>query len=985
MLLNHFRKPSEKVRGGTGSPRRGRVAVHSQLSPRFRVGNRGQSLIIVILVLLAVAAMAALFVAMLISSQSRTARQADLAALKNIVEAGVRYADYQLTYSAEGADWRPLASSLTNPYPYEFGDGRFRLTLSYNPQANDPLSRFIKIECVASLRGNPFLKRSMVAYKPVLLADYLRFVTNRDHSSLPAVLGVPEVVQGAGTQGYETVLGVTPGRGTAAFTNGDPRVAGTNTQWLLEVRPGDLVRYDADGFWYIVATVDSNIQLTLTSNFGGTAGGGAYSIGRCPVRINSDVNWAGPVTAVRGPNEPMEVVGARSGWTPWHPTLNAYTTGSATFTITSPTVSGSGTSWVTDGVLPGDWIRYDDADNVWYLIQTVVDDTTITLAENYAQTGGGPGNYTIRAGRNMYAANTRYQDPPAMNTSDPTTGQSRYLLLTRDSGAWLQDAALNWYNTGWYGYGEGVYVDNFGDIQHAHNLTQLRNEWMNPTPGANGWDTMGWSYTPWGVQVILYAGSALQSDIYGYTYPVIELIADNRPGSPSLRDRNASGASEYWLNADLTDHGTTLTPSGVTLPNNVLIISYPPNGVIYAEGNVRVAGTLPPATATGLVQYFNDNGTPADASDDQRYYDLTVVSGGTVYIEGDLLSPNTYRTNAGAGLVAADQDSRLALLARDYVCLNTTALGARVDVAGSTGAVWTPPGGGVPGYWSITPGGSLISFNFRNFQPGTVAANSLLYLWHSGVAIVPANTNEAADVQMADPTPTLFDWGGGQTTFSFVETLGAPVSLWQSDRFSLLPAPLDWEVSVRPFLIIAPAGNGATSNYNLQVTGGSGAGYRLAGLQILPPIVNIDALIYAQEGSWFVLPGPWFNNNWNNLGNYISNDPVHDTSSSGVPSYRMALGSIPLDDGSGNAVPYQPPIIINGAISENHTAALGDAHDWLSKWSGPDNAAIGQTPLLSYQFDAGLRATVYGDTDGNSLPRLPKLPCPPGVIVWEEQ
>ncbi|NIM05640.1 MAG: hypothetical protein GTO55_05480, partial [Armatimonadetes bacterium] len=109
----------------------------------------GQSLILVVLILLAVAALAALFVALIAATQARTGRQANVIALKNIAEAGIRYADYQLTYSAEGADWRPVPPTILNPYPYEFGTGEYRLTLTYNPQAGDSLSRFIKIECVA--------------------------------------------------------------------------------------------------------------------------------------------------------------------------------------------------------------------------------------------------------------------------------------------------------------------------------------------------------------------------------------------------------------------------------------------------------------------------------------------------------------------------------------------------------------------------------------------------------------------------------------------------------------------------------------------------------------------------------------------------------------------------------------------------------------------------------------------------------------------
>jgi len=70
------------------------------------------------------------------------------------------------------------------------------------------------------------------------------------------------------------------------------------------------------------------------------------------------------------------------------------------------------------------------------------------------------------------------------------------------------------------------------------------------------------------------------------------------------------------------------------VPIDLNRIRVPPNGVIYAEGNVSVEGKLPRRTR------------------------LTVVSGGIIYIEGNLQRQ--------------DEESSLALLARDHVCLNAS-------------------------------------------------------------------------------------------------------------------------------------------------------------------------------------------------------------------------------------------------------------------------------------------------------------------------
>ena len=71
--------------------------------------------------------------------------------------------------------------------------------------------------------------------------------------------------------------------------------------------------------------------------------------------------------------------------------------------------------------------------------------------------------------------------------------------------------------------------------------------------------------------------------------------------------------------------------------------TYPLNGVIYSPGNLKICGVI---GDDGSV-----SGTPHD-------YNLTIVSGGTIYIESNIFK--------------GTDNSSLALLAKDYVTLNTT-------------------------------------------------------------------------------------------------------------------------------------------------------------------------------------------------------------------------------------------------------------------------------------------------------------------------
>jgi hypothetical protein len=131
----------------------------------------------------------------------------------------------------------------------------------------------------------------------------------------------------------------------------------------------------------------------------------------------------------------------------------------------------------------------------------------------------------------------------------------------------------------------------------------------------------------------------------------------------------------------------TVTSSWGIYDGNRAVFPFPRNGVIYAEGNVRVRGIMPPARdSLGNVGTALQDLPPLGYFEVQpqgrraRRFDLQIVSGGTIYIEDNLLSPASARLG---GLSPDDMvtdllyGSRIALLARDYVCLNTTALNPR--------------------------------------------------------------------------------------------------------------------------------------------------------------------------------------------------------------------------------------------------------------------------------------------------------------------
>ena len=76
---------------------------------------------------------------------------------------------------------------------------------------------------------------------------------------------------------YEYIQYVTPmtdyNAGSVAVTNGSAIVTGTDSFFLANTAVGDYFRVDSNGIgdsskWYKILTVDSNLQLTLNTNFG---------------------------------------------------------------------------------------------------------------------------------------------------------------------------------------------------------------------------------------------------------------------------------------------------------------------------------------------------------------------------------------------------------------------------------------------------------------------------------------------------------------------------------------------------------------------------------------------------------------------------------------------------------------------------------------------------------------------------------------------
>lgn len=887
--------------------------------------ERGQSLVLALMVLFVICFIGGLFVTLIASNVRRTQRSAQTMTADYLAEAGVRYAGDQLTYSLDGADWRPvpedpkfvrwlhtqlpvdLPTANESPRPndpdylwltqgycrYNYGDGRFLLRVTYDPRMGEPTSKFLKIECVgrsgrytkkdaedptlSQVKQPIRLRSERLAYKAIAITDYSRFITNRDRRPDPFTLGVPAYTQPDGliVKPFVTQYGTEAGAlgdingdnkpdpyGGSIRVNGNLMWHGTNILWLSRTLNESV---EVAGYISHVAEWDR----------GAPPGSPPPSPDATAVYVDPDLssqNWRR--NALRQSTDP--------------------------YFDTSPDDPNADVGIYRDGVTTGDWGR------------------------------------VVGGKRYPRARSIQRLEPPLLDVSGPAGGLGRYREVTRNSGFWKNakdpdTGATTWFNTGFYGWGEGLYINNRDDVQTESDLRTLRDDWMNPG-GSQYW--AGPYYTPPGVTIILTpydldGGGGSQP----WTHP--DMI---------LMQSSAAGAKYQWFDPD----GNVLTPAG-----GQLIMPYPRNGVIFAEGNIRIKGTLPPG-----VQ-------------------LTVVSGATIYVEGNILKSTV--DASGKALAELDKASAVSLLATDHVCINTTQFfGPALE--SQTPANWRPDmscyaasvdrplafsfafgddayaryetngipicayvrhaadSGDNPAYMNMTvnqtgPG--------ANANDPTNVAYGLYRFWKADWPpapnpVPPALPDRKYIYPLADQDVFMGDGGGVPAPPAFVSLLAEPTPpefssavaeqrwpIWEHRVFDLhpMPPPPAQPPSGAPYGFFGSPGATNTIGFNLD-PGMAKADYLLSRFAIQPCEIRIEALMYAENGSFFVIPGEWFNPDaGDTFENFWKGGPDGRTVRRRIDP-RWPLYGEPLD----------VEVTVLGAVSENVPAPIGDQTAWMDKW-----------------------------------------------------
>lgn len=909
--------------------------------------SRGQTLVIAIMVMFILAVVATVFIALVARNLSRSARSYSQDAVASIAEAGIRYADEMLSTSDEGADWRPIPDNLPltminddpdfqwlRPYAsveagdgsagpnggftrYNSGQGRFLLRISYNPDPNIVMSKHIKIEAIGRWG-------TVDPSDPTTLHDVAHYRLRRELTAFKPI-GITDYgrfITNKENRSTDIPLGV-PGYKTT--------FGRLNSKYGMRGGP---IRVNGNLMWYGLWDQNPSVDIYLRG-----------------IEANDLTQAATDILPIDG----VEVSGEIKH-------------------DSDPAPNGKSVNVRIHQLLNG-------ADKPISVFSS--EDPAFITADGFYRDGSDKGDASTPHPR---PRGVKRIEPPLVDQADPTNTTTRYRILTLNSGERIQ-VNNRWISLGTYGWGKGIYINNSNDKQdNSDTLTgsfSLRADWTQP----NNMLSTSWKgpyYVPPGVVIDLDPNDS--EVINGKTQYFFKI---------TRTDTNRFGQSQVWYDPDgnpRPDWGQTVRmpypdehPDGryaswrpvpsVGGPNLTRRIDG--NGVIYAEGNIRIRGMLPPGMK------------------------LTVVSNQNIYIEGNVLKyrePGKLVTGTD-NYRGADPTCGLALLARLNVVVNTTQfMSPQSNIGPDDQGADSLLGGN--SYHVVVRNSPDSQFKCRfDFGPyesetGTAPSKWQLFLRHSGEAgpayinawlnpaYTPDNWRILSLLSGIDPPPSPLPslpphvYGVGDPRFAPV---GLPAGAGIGSAFIYNVFDLSAVMENPTDLIPGP---GLPNILQIALDQGTytRSNYWMGGCAVLPMDVRIEAIIYAQEGSFFVIPGHWINPDPSDT------DPTNRPP--GVQS-RFPLYGQPMDI----------RIIIDGAVSENMPAVVGDVEEWMAKWGMiPDKYGSSDEPTahpgegITFLYDDhvgwplnrldGTGVPVRVDRYGRALPLTPKLPVSGSLIYF---
>ncbi len=928
---------------------------------------------------------------------------------------------------------------------YNTGAGRYLIRVTYTPiilkdtqgQYYDPVigldaqgvaiapvavppGKYLKIESIGregvidpndpttfgNNRSSDKTQAYQVAFKPIGITDYARFETNPDKRSDIANLGVASQLY-TNSEGNIGTPGVSD-----FFTLGSINANGTTTPPTIQEYPVITTYGAADAYTVNGTSFQPNPKagtLTTITDTGASAGTGrsGFAAGGGSIHSNMPVRFFGVnvVYLNLGGNSPLFQDTAEFGG---DLLLDSYDQKAK---LDNSTLDTTGTNPVGQQAS---------------LILNPKDITKLTAMPIPAQPPTAPttppyNTYITPSNDNQGVGdvnlpfNTQYGlirdgsmqndpaglprsitrlDPPLLDAQDAASQMPRYRAIAMNSAprpnlmlngsAYTPPAGTN---PSAYGYGKAIYINNPNDVQPDSAAigggSTLTDEWLHRT-SANSADASkgGWNglfYNPPGVTIVLGQeltppANSTTAGVYG-----IHLVRSAGDGFAGPNGTANAGTEMDVSYADLGSEATNTVLNMGTSPDNDIII--------YAEGNVRVRGMASP-----------DEGTPADKLATPRKVTtiprhITIVTGGTAYIEGNLLK--------------GDPDSSISVLAHDYVCVNTTQFLAGPNVEKHTDGTQNPDLPQSGDFLSLNEDHSLLQeFNFGFATDTTNSATPQKNYGANNLALYVA-----AGPESTDPTRLDLDILNSSGTSLFTQT-PPPLTGFTRTTYDLSGSTSLSAVLATDLLQLSvKKDNGQEDTGGTSTVPTAGQNVSLERVAVLPMDIRIEAVLYAQTRSFFVIPGEWFNTSSDdNLAAFLNNGSRPGISASSLSAADFESQSrFPL-----YGQPIDLKITLSGSVSEAQPADIAAQTAWMQKWGwipqyhgslvisgggaateaaghGPaGQPAIGlqiiYDPQAGYPYDPtppGNGTTPYylrSDQFGRPLPFTPKLPVSPGLL-----
>ncbi len=954
--------------------------------------RRGQALMVAVLLMMAILLVGILFVALVTYNQDQSTRHEDTLLAQAMAEAAVRYASYMLENSPEGADWRPPEPPAVD------SAGNADLDVYGADRAQGTEDDYY--DDVALGRGWAPVLNDLTTRDSYTQRGFSRFPDTRNPSGVTSAT-VPTAVD----RGYFMLR--------VSYNPWEPGDTATPDpmNWHLKIEAigrveGSQVYRKLVAYKPIPMLNYARLVHNLTDD-----GRPAYfgipafaDMDRDTAVVTSGTlrpDWL--ATLIDGPvhvNGRLDVAGGD-----WPDGSGGILDASTTFAL-------------TDGFSPAGYLRSDKIEATggiyrWQEPADTVDDTGDRPAQvdlngtvdmmTYTSDDVDPdadsfdtiGGHVLDNQQGLAGGESRFVswvNPGALTLGGGTTNFERYTRLARDTGELVQaGVGAPFENNGQWGFGKGIYIDNFGDVQFNHDIDTLIADWQRPAatagtpPPDSGWNALFTTYAPPAVEIEFLPTEAAAGSFEVSTNPTDVGSGEvwwpyHQNGQPGIRItrhdetwRIPEGANAGQLSGQRTivfDYPTPMLDGSDDTVRHPLIVT---------EGNVRVSGQLPPALNT--------------VGDLTRAYDMIVVSGGTVYIDGQLLAPNDYLVTA----VSDEFNTKVALLARDCVCLNATQIVPQ-DTIGTAPAVpddplnpadpnkhWElAPGSDGRGYsmfmWGADPVGDSVALVARQTaaDPGPSGVQVMPWTASGGYTSYDFGTAPAPMVDTTFalvPPATVFPDGTSLPPQPYGVVANAPQWAPYRDAAALLPWDLAGYMDPTPGLANAivlrqadPAIGAGSTSYWLKHW--KIAEYDSDGLPVGAISARVNAAVYAERGCWYVLSPGYFDPN-------LAVDPVAGVAVGDVIENRR----------------YNYKLTFVGTIAENFTATVEAAQGWHDRLAFPetyDSGDLEEWGTVEYQFDETLRLARFHSTVSNPMnpaanqPRLPLLPVSPDLVYYGE-